>query len=172
MRTKTVPSVRHAFGIAAIGTLAALGSADRAIAQQQVANVQQDRAAHLAAKCDHIKDHAEAAGCYTRESIRFDQARGIAADQRAAAADRRAAEADKRAAAADRRGTKADEDIKAISVLQECGNFLRDNRGKTFTHEKMIELAGGKITNDNICSVAKRLGHVPPKASLGTPTVR
>jgi hypothetical protein len=164
MRTSSQHPVRHAFGIAAIGALAVLGGVGRANAQQ-VANVQQDRAAHLAAKCDHIKDHAEAAGCYTRESIKFDQARG-------AAADRRAAEADKRAAAADRRGAKADEDIKAISVLQECGNFLRDNRGKTFTHEKMMELAGGKITNDNICSVAKRLGHVPPKASLGTPTVR
>jgi hypothetical protein len=175
MRTKTVPSVRRAFGIAAIGALAALAGADRASAQQ-VANLEERQKldAHLAVACPS-QQHRNATAldrCRVRAATEFYN--GLAAQERArgAAADQRAAEADRRAAAADRRGAKADEDIKTMSVLQECGNFLRDNRGKTFTHEKMLELAGGKITNDNICSVAKRLGHVPPKASLGTPTVR
>jgi hypothetical protein len=143
MRTKTVPSVRHAFGIAAIGVLAALGSADRANAQQ-LANVQQDRAAHLAAKCDHIKDHAEAAGCYTRESIRFDQARGAAADRRAAAADQRAAAADQRAAAANQRIDNARSETecsnKLISGVQ--SGAIRPEAGKTILGGKTVQEFG------------------------------
>jgi hypothetical protein len=154
MRTKTVPSVRHAFGIAAIGALAALAGADRASAQQ-IANVQQDRAAHLAAKCDHIKDHAEAAGCYTRESIKFDQARGAAADRRAAAADQRAAAADQRAAAADQRGAAAQQTIASEQALRPCLLFLKTKKDGGFVFDRAI-------TRENACAYARDLGMKEP----------
>jgi hypothetical protein len=140
MLTSSQRPIRHAFGIAAIGALAALAGADRASAQQ-VANVQQDRAAHLAAKCDHIKDHAEAAGCYTRESIKFDQARGAAADRRAAAADQRAA--------------AAQQTIASEQALRPCLLFLKSKKDGGFVFDRAI-------TRENACAYARDLGMKEP----------
>jgi hypothetical protein len=58
-----------------------------------------------------------------------------------------------------------------IQEVKDCKDFLMANRGKLFTQEKMFELAGGKFTDENICPVAKTLGHVGRKAAL-SPHVR
>ena len=52
-----------------------------ALAQQQFANLDDERRAYLSAQCDHIKDHAEASGCYAKSAIEFNRAKTEAARQ-------------------------------------------------------------------------------------------
>lgn len=154
------PSLRRSLGAATIGGVSLLAVAFPA-AGQQVASGQQDKAAYLAAKCDHLYSKPpEHAGCYAQEALNFERAR-------AAAAVRRGVEADRRGAEADRRGAEADRQSEVLSGILECDKFLRSGG---FTREKVVELAGGRVTQDNICEVARKLGFTGRKAALEAPS--
>jgi hypothetical protein len=58
-------------GVTSMGALAAIFGSGNA---QTLANLESDRGAYLAAHCDHIKDHAKAAGCYAEKSIEYSRA--------------------------------------------------------------------------------------------------
>ncbi len=120
-----------------LGSLASLGLiSDQASAQTVASN---DKAAYLAAKCDHLYSKPpEHAGCYAQEALNFERARGAAAQS---------------------------ENDKLLS-LKDCIEFLRENRGKSFTQERMMELAGGKVSESNACSVARHLGFIGRRAGL------
>jgi hypothetical protein len=123
------------------GALASLGLAAQSAQAQNPAGA--DRAAYLAAKCDHLTSNpAEHAGCYAQESLNFERARG----------------------------TEADRQNAALSTVIECGNFLKAGRDKTFTREKVLELAGGKVTPENMCEVARKLGYTGRKAAVDART--
>lgn len=88
-------------------------------------------------------------------------------------------ELDKRIEAAKQGAAKAREESATArterleaELVKECGDYLKTNRGTSFSHQRMMELAGGKITGENVCSVAKALGFVGRKASLTSPDVR
>jgi hypothetical protein len=92
MYAASVTSIRKTLGAAAIGiTLLGTTGVSSAFAQERMASTDSDRASY--SKCDAIKDHAEAAGCYTREDILRSQKNAAEARARGAAAEKRAAEA-------------------------------------------------------------------------------
>jgi len=114
------------------------------------------------AACAHHDNKTDAG---VRCEIREIDKRIKASRQRGLEADRRAADADARAAAA-----KAEHDI--LKLIQGCGEYLKAERGKSFTQEQMMHAAGGKITNENMCDVARKFGYVGPRASLPAAPVR
>lgn len=53
----------------------------------------------------------------------------------------------------------------------DCAAFLKAGIvNGVFTQQKMLELAGGKITNDNVCPTARSLGY-GRKAEVQIPTL-
>ena len=109
---------------------AALALTGTAALGQQVANLDDERRAYLSAQCDHIRDHAEASGCYAKSSIEFNRAKTAAAKQTLDVANKGIADA---------------------AVLKTCLTYLQQQRasGKAFDRT---------ITRDNACTYARELG--------------
>jgi hypothetical protein len=128
MYAASVPSFRKTLGAAAIGITLLGTTVSSAFAQERLASTDSDRATY--SKCDAIKDHAKAAGCYTQEDIqRLKQE-----------------EAEARA-----RGAAANKAIAKEEDLAACLIFLKGkkNGGTAFDRP---------ITRDNACNYAKQLG--------------
>ena len=125
---KTSNPVRNALGAAAVGGAALLTSFSAA--GQQLVNVQRDRAAAIAAACNHIPNLNQRTGCIAQASIRFDEGRIAAAKQTTAAADQRAVLAEE---------------------LQRCVAFLGQKRDTGTIFDRAI-------TRENVCPYARELG--------------
>ena len=109
-----------AAAIALTGT-AALG--------QQVAILDDERRAYIAAHCNHIRDGAEQVGCYAQKSIEFNRAKTAAVKQTTAVAK---------------------EGIANEAVLRTCLTYLQQQK----TSGKMLPT----ITRANACDIARGLG--------------
>lgn len=137
MYAASVPSLRKTLGAAAIGITLFGTTVSGAFAQERLASTDSDRATYLEAQCAHIKNHADAAGCYAGKAIEYEKARAAAARERAAAADQRAAAAD--------RAMAKEEDMAA------CLTFLKTKKNSGTVFDR-------PITRDNACAYAKQLG--------------
>jgi len=145
----TVPVRKASIGIAAAAALLAFPAAS-----QQVADAQSPYGGSPA--CAHLDNKTDAGLCCDLREL----------DKSIEAAKQRGSEADRRAAAAQQK-------IEETRVRSECNEFLKAGRDAgQFTREKVVELAGGKVTSENICDIARKLGHIGPKSSAPSHTVR
>ena len=141
-----------------LGSLASLSMiSDQASAQTLANNNQPLPGVARTGACEnHFKDRTPAGiEKYVKCEISESNRRIEAARQRGIEADKRASDSETR--------------MEALSLIEECGKFLKAGRDKDFTRDKVLELAGGKVTPGNMCDVARKLGYVGPKAALDSP---
>ena len=139
MYAALVNPIRKTMYTAAVGvTLFGAAHASTAYAQERMASTEfSDRATYLEKQCAHIKDHADAAGCYAGKAVEYEKARAAAARQEAMEARERAVVANKAIA--------KEEDLAA------CLAFLKGKKNSGTAFDR-------PITRDNACAFARQLG--------------
>ena len=69
-------------------------------------------------------------------------------------------------------GSAADKELKSVAQSEICFAFLTKGRdGGKFTREAVLQAAGGKLTPDNSCTVARKFGF-DQRASVDAPRVQ
>jgi hypothetical protein len=69
-------------------------------------------------------------------------------------------------------GDAADKELKSVTQSEGCFDFLKKGRDdKKFTREAVLEAAGGKLTVENSCTVARKFGF-GQRASVDSPRMQ